>query len=145
METQRAWSSDIDLALSQPPAALRADADAGNRHAMIAYALVLHYGLHGQPVDAKTADAYVARAVRPVRYDTMFIWIAATKKMPGHLMPVSTPIYDYSPAQARVVDACAAIVAPQGDPADLAAKLEKGVCGGTDNYHRLKGLWHATN
>ncbi|MBW8880785.1 MAG: hypothetical protein JF615_04970 [Asticcacaulis sp.] len=143
-ETQAAWSSDIDLALRSSPEQLHADADRGDRHAMMAYSVVLRYGLHGAAVDLAQAARYANRAAQPVRYQTSFIWIGATKKMPGHMMPVTTPIYDYSPAQARVVENCAAILAPEGDPADLDARMEKGVCGGLDNYRRLKRLWHET-
>lgn len=141
-ETQLAWSSDIDLALRSSPDTLHNLADHGDRHAAIAYSVVLRYGLHGVPVDTAGADHYVARATAPVRFQTSFIWIAATKKTPGHMMPITTAIYDYSPAQARVVANCAAILAPEDDPVDLGAKMEKGVCGGIDNYRRLKRQWH---
>lgn len=141
-ETQLRWTSDIDMALDMSPVNLQAKADGGDRHAMVAYSVVLRYGLHGVPVDAATADVYVGQATRPLSYQTSFIWVGATKKSPGHMIPVTTPVYDYLPAQADVVANCAEILAPQDDPPGLDAKLEKGVCGGADNYHRLKAKWH---
>lgn len=142
-QTQLLWSQDIDLALSSSPDRLRMLAEAGDRHAQIAYGLVLRYGLHGVPADPARADDYVARATRVLRYNTLMIWMPATKKAPGYMMPVTTPVYGYSPAQARGVDDCARLLDQAGDPPDLAGRLERGVCGGSDNYRRLKGQWHS--
>ncbi|EGF92773.1 hypothetical protein ABI_12100 [Asticcacaulis biprosthecium C19] len=142
--TQELWSQDIDLALQTSPGRLRELADGGDERAMIAYAIVVRYGLNGVAADPVEAARYEAMATKPAGYHTNFIWMPKTKDSPGYLMPITTATYSYSPVQAASVAACAAILAPSDDPPGLADRLARGVCGGEANYRRLKGQWHRT-
>ncbi len=74
---------------------------------------------------------------------TNFIWIAGSKKTPGHMMPVTTPIYEVSPLDAKVVDECLDLLTAAREPADQEPRLTKGVCGGTENYKPLQDNWQS--
>ena len=143
VETQRQWSDDIELALRTAPDSLKRQADDGDRHAMMAYAIVLRYGLHGVARDGATADHYVNRATqgKVVRTSLQFVRTGPGPAQ-GYVAANNTYAYPYSPAQASAVEACAAIVAAEGDPAYLDAKMERGLCGGIENYRRLKAMGH---
>ncbi len=142
-ETQKFLCSAIDYALSETPDVIKNQADAGNHHAQLSYAVVLRYGLNHTPINVAEADVYRDRAIQPVRMNTNFIWIAGSKKIPGHMMPVTTPIYEVSPLEAKVVDECLALLTAPAEPADQEARLTKGICGGADNYTRLKDNWQS--
>lgn len=142
--TQAFWSQDIDLALGTSPEGLRVLAEEGDGSAMVAYAIVLRYGLNGVVADSAEADRYVAKATKPSGYNTTFIWMPKTKDSPGYMMPITTATYTYNPSRAAAVEACAALLAPREDPPNLAERLARGVCGGEANYRRLKDRWHRT-
>lgn len=142
-QTQAMWAFDIEMALRTPPDRLRTMADGGDEQAMVAYAVVLRYGLNGAPRDPALADSYVARATQPSGSHTTYVWIPKTKDgVGGYTMPLTTHSYVYNPARAFAIADCAALLAPQDDPPGLETALQKGGCGGYDSYRRLKALWH---
>ena len=140
---QAVLCEDISLAMREPPEALRHFAETGQGHAELAYAIVLRYGLNGVTPDAAMAADYRARATAPRNSSTTYVWIAAIKKMPGHIMPVTTYSYDVEPVAGKAVEDCAAALAGAVPQAALDARLAGGLCGGPDNYQRLQSEWRS--
>lgn len=133
--------NDIETALRESPSRLQRDADAGDGHAQMAWSIALRYGLGGVARDPAAADAYRQKATAVRGQSTSFIWIAATKKTAGYLMPVTNYTYDIWPNAGAAVDACVSLLAAEPAPGVLAAQLDKGVCGGQANYNKLKAEW----
>lgn len=130
----------IEAAELTPGAQLKTMADTGDGHAQYSYSLVLRYGLQADtPVDVPAADVYRARAMASRGSQTTAIYVPGTKKTAGHTMLVDMPQYDVLPLEARTVEACLALLTATSAPADIG-----GVCGGPDNFQRLKAQWHGT-
>ncbi len=128
----------IDAAEQTSGAELKILADAGDGHAQYSYSLVLRYALQSDtPVDVVAADAYRARAVASRGTVTSAVYVPGTKKTAGHTMLINTPTYDVSSTEAGVVEACVALLTAATVPSDIGA-----VCGGPDNFQKLKAQWH---
>lgn len=150
-DRQLAFCRSIDMALAQSPAALRASADAGDGHAQLALSIVQAHGLNGAPVDSTAAAYNRGRALASRGTTTTAIYVPGYLKVPGHTQLISVPVTDVSESEARTVDRCVELlVMPVQDPrspmGDAQAKmttdlLDKGACGGEENYRRLSADW----
>jgi hypothetical protein len=141
-EVQQNFCETIAEALQQSPAMLQEEADAGHGRAQLAYAIVLDHGLNGRLPDHDLAMAYRERAVAVRGTTTTAIYVPGINKVPGHTQLVSIPRTDVSVAEMRTVDACLALLSSK--QLDSTA-LRRGVCGGSENYQRLKALWSAAH
>ena len=140
-QTQAWLSGPVRDAAISGQAVLEPMAQAGNAKAQLSWSLVLRYGLHGVKADAEQAKLWRTRAVASRGTTTTAIWVPGYKKTPGHTQLMNLPVYDVNETQAEVAEACADLLDQPG--ADLQVRLDKGVCGGADNYAQLRPLWLA--
>ncbi len=150
-DRQLAFCRSIEMALEQSPAALRENADAGDGHAQLALSIVQAHGLNGAAVDPAAAAYNRGRALASRGTTTTAIYVPGYLKVPGHTQLISVPVSDVSESEERTVDTCVAILVmpvqkAHSPMADAQAKmttdlLDKGACGGTENYRRLSAGW----
>ena len=139
---QQTFCETIAEALQQAPATLQEEADAGHGRAQLAYAIVLDHGLNGRLPDHDLAMVYRERAVAVRGTTTTAIYVPGVNKVPGHTQLVSIPRTDVSGTEMRALDACLALLSSNEMNSTA---LRRGVCGGAENYQRLKALWRAAH
>ncbi|MBW8733522.1 MAG: hypothetical protein JF571_04285 [Asticcacaulis sp.] len=134
-ENQRNLCTTIERALTVPEDQLEASRQPRDRFAA---SIALRYGLNGAPHNEVLADAILARLTAP-HTQMMSYYVSGTKKIPGHMVFMPMTTYEINPYEVQVVENCLTLLSDQGQPPQAA--LEGGVCGGAENYRRLKDLW----
>ena len=132
----------IEVALWLPVAALRAEAERGDAQAQFAWSLVLANGLNGQVANPTLATDWRAKATAMRGTTVSQVYLPGINNLPGSLMAVSVPVYEVSLSQQIIVDSCVMVLNSSLDARSL-ARVEQGVCGGSENFVRLRQAWLA--
>lgn len=140
-DLQQTLCEPISVALETAPSMLKLQADSDNKPAQYSYAIVLKYGLNGVPADPVLAETYRQKAIAPISNQMMSIYVPAAGKVPGHMMFINQPVYAKGTPSSSVIEACLAVLATDAPDAQASEQMNKGVCGGAQNYQRLKNAW----
>ena len=136
------YCAPLDVALTSLPESLRTAAQSGEAQAQFSYAIVLANGLNGVVPNGKDAQDWRTKAVAPRGTRASSIYVPGAKHQAGSVMMISVPVYDVSFEQQIAVDDCIAALKAPADRIQL-DQVAKGLCGGLENYQRLRAAWAA--
>ena len=124
----------LDLALSEAPDALEAQAHSGDGQAQLAMVIVSTYGLAGRRPDAAAASRWRQQARSNRRYMPITQYTAAFNGSPSRVNIINIPVQAISDAQWQAVGRCVAVLAGDGVNGQSA-------CGDAEETRRRQTAW----
>lgn len=124
----------LDLALSEAPQVLEAQAHGGDGQAQLAMAIVSAYGLGGRTPNAAAASRWREQARSNRRFIPITQYTAAFNGSPSRVNIINVPVQTISPAQWQAVQRCVALLAGQ-------AASDQNACGDAEETRKRRAAW----